>query len=67
LLYLFANNEEIVFSKEQLYDKIWGEDVYGDLKTVAVHISHLREKIEKDPVTPLHIQTIWGVGYRFLS
>jgi DNA-binding response OmpR family regulator len=67
LLYLFANNEGIVFNKEQLYDKIWGEDMYGDLKTVAVHISHLREKIEKDPAKPLHIETIWGVGYRFLS
>jgi DNA-binding response OmpR family regulator len=67
LLYLFANNEGIVFSKEQLYDKIWGEDMYGDLKTVAVHISHLRDKIEKDPAKLNHVETIWGVGYRFLS
>ncbi|MCL2008647.1 MAG: response regulator transcription factor [Treponema sp.] len=66
LLYFLASNPEIVFSKEQIYDKIWGEDMYGDLKTVTVHISRLREKIEKDPANPLHLQTIWGAGYRFL-
>jgi DNA-binding response OmpR family regulator len=66
LLYLLASHEEIVFSKEQLYDKLWGEDMYGDMKTVAVHINRLRDKIEKDPANPLHIQTIWGAGYRFM-
>jgi DNA-binding response OmpR family regulator len=39
--------------------------MYGDLKTVTVHIKRLREKIEGDPANPLHIQTVWGVGYRF--
>jgi DNA-binding response OmpR family regulator len=67
LLYFLASHEEMVFSKEQLYDKIWGEDMYGDMKTVAVHINRLREKIEKDPANPLHIQTIWGAGYRFMA
>ncbi|MDR2796462.1 MAG: response regulator transcription factor [Spirochaetaceae bacterium] len=67
LLYFLACHEEMVFSKERLYDKIWGEDMYGDMKTVAVHINRLREKIEKDPANPLHIQTIWGVGYRFMG
>jgi DNA-binding response OmpR family regulator len=66
LLYFLASHEEIVFSKEQLYEKIWGEDMYGDMKTVAVHINRLRDKIEKDPANPLHIQTIWGAGYRFI-
>jgi DNA-binding response OmpR family regulator len=67
LLYFLATNKEIVFSKEQIYDKIWGEDMYGDMKTVAVHINRLREKTEKNPSQPAHIQTVWGAGYRFLS
>jgi len=65
LLYFLAVNREIVFSKEQLYDKIWGEDMYGDIKTVAVHIKRLREKIEKNPSEPAHLQTVWGTGYKF--
>jgi DNA-binding response OmpR family regulator len=67
LLYFLSFHKEMVFSKEQLYDKIWGEDMYGDMKTVAVHINRLREKIEKDPANPLHIQTVWGAGYRFMA
>ncbi|MDR0685666.1 MAG: response regulator transcription factor [Spirochaetaceae bacterium] len=67
LLYFLADNKERVFSKEQLYDKIWGEDMYGDIKTVAVHINRLREKIEHDPANPIHIQTLWGAGYRFMA
>jgi len=65
LLLFLASNPEIVFSKEQIYNKIWGEDMYGDIKTVAVHINRLREKTEKNPAEPLHIQTVWGAGYRF--
>ncbi|GHU97844.1 DNA-binding response regulator [Spirochaetia bacterium] len=65
LLYFLVTNAENVFSKEQLYDRIWGEDRYGDIKTVTVHIKRLREKTEKDPINPLHIQTVWGAGYRF--
>jgi DNA-binding response OmpR family regulator len=67
LFFFLAGHEEMVFSKEQLYDKIWGEDMYGELKTVAVHINRLREKIEKDPANPLHIQTVWGAGSRFMA
>ena len=67
LLYFLAGHEEAVFSKEQLYDKIWGEDMYGDIKTVAVHINRLREKIEINPNNPAHIQTVWGAGYRFMA
>jgi len=66
LLYLFAANTEMVFSKEQIYDKLWGKEMYGDLKTVVVHINRLREKIEKKPSEPVHLQTVWGVGYRFI-
>ena len=65
LLYYLAVNNEIVFSKEQIYDKIWGEDLYGDIKTVAVHIKRLREKIEKNPSEPVYIKTVWGTGYKF--
>lgn len=65
LLYFLASNDEIVFSKDHLYERIWGMDAYGDTKTVAVHISRLREKIEKDPANPEHLQTVWGAGYRF--
>jgi DNA-binding response OmpR family regulator len=64
LTYLIAN-PDLVFSKEHLYERIWGMDAYGDLKTVAVHINRLREKIEKDPQNPKYIQTVWGAGYRF--
>jgi len=65
LLVFMASNPDMVFSKEHLYERIWGMDSFGDLKTVAVHISRLREKIEKDPQNPAHIQTVWGAGYRF--
>jgi DNA-binding response OmpR family regulator len=65
LLYFLASNAEIVFSKDHLYEMIWGMDAFGDTKTVAVHISRLREKIEKDPSNPEHLQTVWGAGYRF--
>ena len=67
LLFLLASNPEMVFSKESLYDKIWGEDTYGDLNTVKVHMSRLRDKIEKNPAEPIHIETVWGAGYRLLK
>ena len=56
---------DIVFSKEALYERIWGYDALGDNATVAVHINRLREKIEKTTSEPRHIQTVWGAGYRF--
>ncbi|GHU77119.1 DNA-binding response regulator [Spirochaetia bacterium] len=65
LLFFLASNPEIVFDKEKIYSKIWGEDMYGDLNTVKEHINRLRKKIEKDPANPVHIQTVWGAGYRF--
>jgi DNA-binding response OmpR family regulator len=67
MLLFFASNPEIVLSKERLYDKVWGEDTFGDLNTVTVHINRLREKIENDPSNPRHIQTVWGAGYRFMK
>lgn len=65
LLKFLISNPDMVFSKEHLYERIWGMDALGDLKTVAVHINRLREKIEKDSQNPVYIQTVWGVGYRF--
>jgi DNA-binding response OmpR family regulator len=65
LLIFFITNPDIVFSKEHLYERIWGMDALGDLKTVTVHIGRIREKIEKDPQNPVHLQTVWGAGYRF--
>ena len=59
------SNADIVFSKETLYEHIWGYDALGDSATVAVHINRLREKMERNPSEPRHIQTVWGVGYRF--
>lgn len=56
---------DMVFSREDLYEKIWGLDAMGDNATVAVHINRVREKIEPDPGRPRYIQTVWGAGYRF--
>lgn len=65
LLVFLAANPNIVFTKEQIFDNIWGEDYYGETATVAVHIQKIRKKIEKDPANPEYIETIWGAGYRF--
>ena len=66
-MYFLASNRDMVFSKEQLYDRIWGEDTYGDISTVTVHIKRLREKIELNPSEPKYIQTLWGTGYKFTA
>lgn len=65
LLLLLASNPNRVFTKEELFERIWGIDSKGDSATVTVHIRKLREKIEFDPSNPQYIETIWGVGYRF--
>ncbi len=64
-LVFLASNPNIVFTKEQLFDSIWGSDYYGDTATVPVHIQKIRKKIEKDPANPEFIETLWGAGYRF--
>lgn len=64
LLKFLASNPNIVFSKEQLFERIWGYEYIGDSATVTVHINRIREKIEDDPATPLIIETIRGAGYR---
>lgn len=65
MLLFFASNPDIVHSKTILFDRIWGEDDFGDIATVAVHVQKVRKKIEKDPANPKIIETIWGFGYRF--
>ena len=65
LLVFLAANPNKVFTKEELFERIWGIDSQGDVPTVTVHIRKLREKIEIDPSNPQYIETIWGVGYRF--
>lgn len=65
LLLFMALNADMVFSRETLYERIWGMDALGDNATVAVHINRLRDKIEDDPGNPRYIQTVRGAGYRF--
>ncbi len=64
LLKYLAMNPNIVFSKEHLFEKIWGYDFVSDSATVMVHINRIREKIEDDPRKPQIIETVWGAGYR---
>lgn len=65
LLAFLAQNPNHVFTKEELFTKIWDMDSIGDIATVTVHIKKIREKIEIDTSNPQYIETIWGVGYRF--
>jgi len=63
LLYFLASNPNRVYTREQLLDKIWGYDYYGETRTVDVHIKRIREKFNKEE--PWRIKTIWSVGYKF--
>lgn len=65
ILVLLAQNPNHIFNNEEIFRTIWGTDSMGDIRTVMVHISNLRKKIEPDPKNPTYIQTIKGVGYRF--
>ena len=65
LLTFLAQNPNRVFSKEELFKKIWDMDSVGEIATVTVHIKKIREKIEFSTAKPQYIETIWGVGYRF--
>ena len=64
LLLFLARHPNQIFSREDLYEMIWGLESMGDNITVAVHVNRLREKLEEDPAKPQLIQTVWGVGYR---
>jgi DNA-binding response OmpR family regulator len=65
LLWVLARHPRQVFNRDQLLDLVWGLTEYVDPSTVTVHVRRLREKIESDPSQPHHIQTVWGVGYKF--
>ena len=65
LLTFLAGHPNRVFTKEELFNKIWDMESLGDIATVTVHIKKIREKIEVNTAKPQYIETIWGVGYRF--
>lgn len=65
LLVCLMRNRGIVLSRDVLLERVWGYDFIGDRRTVDVHVRWLREKVEADPGTPMYIQTVRGVGYRF--
>jgi DNA-binding response OmpR family regulator len=66
LLWFLARHPRQVFSRDQLMDRVWGYEAALDTGTVTVHVRRLREKIEDDPAHPDRLQTVWGVGYRFV-
>jgi DNA-binding response OmpR family regulator len=64
LLLYMAENPNRVFSRDEMFEKIWGFDSLGDSATVTVHVARVREKIESNPSNPQYIETVWGAGYR---
>ena len=66
LLFFLATHPRQVFSRDQLMDRVWGYAAALDTGTVTVHVQRLRSKIELDPKSPQHLETVWGVGYRFV-
>ncbi|MBO5351961.1 MAG: response regulator transcription factor [Lachnospiraceae bacterium] len=66
LLVLFLENQGKVLNKEYIFNQIWGSDSFSEQQTLTVHVKWLREKIEKDPKKPEKIQTVWGVGYKYV-
>ena len=64
LLWFLASHPRRVFARDQLMSRVWGYEAALDTGTVTVHVRRLREKIEDDPSAPVHLQTVWGIGYR---
>ena len=64
-MYFLASHQGMVFSRDTLLEKIWGQDNSGDTATVMVHIRRIREKIEENPQKPEYVLTVWGAGYKF--
>lgn len=64
ILFLLVKNQGKVFSIDQIYENIWNEEAIGADNTVAVHIRHIREKIEINPKDPRYLKVVWGVGYK---
>lgn len=65
LLWFMVSHPRQVFKRDQLLENVWGFSEYVDPSTVTVHIRRLREKLEIDPSNPIHLLTVWGVGYKF--
>ena len=65
ILLFLTKNKGRVFSIEQIYENIWNEDAINADNTVAVHIRHIREKIEINPKEPRYLKVVWGIGYKF--
>ncbi|KMZ44791.1 PhoP family transcriptional regulator [Bacillus sp. FJAT-27238] len=65
ILRLFAGHPNRVFTKAQIYTKVWNDDYYGDENVINVHMSRLRDKIEDNPSEPRYIKTLWGIGYKW--
>jgi len=65
LLLFLVENPNRVYSKENLFERVWGYDSLSDASTITVHIARIREKIEMNPERRQYIETVWGTGYRF--
>ena len=65
LLAMLMKNRGKVLTRDNLLDKVWGVEYFGDTRTVDVHVRYLRQKVENDPDKPVLIQTVRGVGYKF--
>ena len=65
LLYFLAQQQGRVFTREQLLERVWGYDFYGDSRTVDTHIKNLREKLSRAGQGAQYLVTVWGVGYKF--
>lgn len=64
VLHLFMRHPDRVFNKDEIFNRIWGENTLGDTTTVTVHVRKIREKIEENPSDPVYLETVWGLGYR---
>jgi len=64
MMKVFMSNPQKAFSRNEIMNHVWGQNYFGDLKTVDVNIRRIREKLEEDPSAPKWIETVWGVGYR---
>ena len=65
ILELLTRNKGQVFTKNQIYDQVWGESYFSDSKNIIAYINKIRKKIEPDPAHPIYILTVWGIGYKF--
>lgn len=64
ILKFLTKNKGMVFSTEQIYQNVWEDEAYGAENIIAVHIRHIREKIEINPREPKYLKVIWGIGYK---